>query len=289
MQYMKKPLITGIGEIVWDILPSGARLGGAPLNFAYMAGRLGCEGRIISAVGDDELGKKTLCEISSLGMAVDNIQVNGFPTGQVLVSLDGNGIPQYDIREGSSWDNISLREEDLGLMASSDAVCWGILSQRSDVSAASITALLDATPKECLKIFDINIRQHFYTKESITASLERCDILKLNEDELPLVAEMFCEGRKNPIAWLSKTFGIHTIVLTKGADCSEIYRNGECVSHIDTPKVKVADTIGAGDSFTACFVARLLVGVSTRKAHEDAVKLSAYICTCNGAINEPVF
>lgn len=286
---MAKKIITGIGEIVWDMLPAGARLGGAPFNFTFMADRLGAEGHIVSAVGDDELGTKTLGDITDLGLDTSGVQRNAFPTGRVLVTLDDQGIPQYEIIEGSSWDNIALREEDLELVRRSDAVCWGILSQRNPVSAATVRALLDAAGSGCLKVFDINIRQHYYDKDGIRASLERCNVLKLNEDELPLLEKMFCEGREDTVKFLSETFDIDTIILTKGADCSEIFKNGSLVSHIDTPKVKVADTVGAGDSFTACYVSRILSGKSIRESHEDAVKLSAYICTCSGAINEPRF
>lgn len=285
---MTKKTVTGIGEIVWDMLPTGARLGGAPFNFTFMADRLGAEGHIISAVGNDGLGATTLKDIADLGLDISGIQKNAFPTGRVNVTLDGQGIPQYEIIEGSSWDNIALRGEDLELVRRSDAVCWGILSQRNSVSAATVRALLDATREDCLKVFDINIRQHYFDKDGIRASLERCDVLKLNEDELPLVAEMFFAGCPDPIMKLSAEFSIDTIILTKGADCSEIFKNGEMVSHIDTPKVKVVDTVGAGDSFTACYVSRILSGASIRRSHEDAVKLSAYICTCAGAINEPV-
>lgn len=281
------PTVTGIGEIVWDVLPSGARIGGAPLNFAFMADRLGCCGRIISAVGDDLRGLETLGTIAGFGLNTSNIQKNSFPTGEVIVSLNAEGVPEYNIKENSSWDNISLRKEDLELVSSSNAICWGSLAQRSKVSRDTIATLLNAAGESCLKVFDINLRQNFYEKKIIEDSLEICNILKLNEDELPIVADMFCKGSSEPVRILSEEFGISTIIFTQGGKCSKIFKDGECVSHIDTPKVKVADTVGAGDSFTACYLSRILSGESIRKAHEDAVKLSAYICTCPGAINEP--
>ena len=282
---MKK--VVGIGEIVWDTFSDGAVLGGAPLNFAFVAGELGCSPVIISAVGKDDLAAATLERISEIGLDTSTVQRNELPTGRVLIELDEKGIPQYEIVENVSWDAIRCSEEDKTLVADADAVCWGSLAQRSQTSSEAVLTLLDSVREDCLKVFDINIRQHYYCREVIENSLQRADVLKLNEDELPLVAEMFgLVGEANEqLAGLIRMFDLSMIIYTAGAAFSEIHGKDGCLSHVDTPKVNVVDTVGAGDSFTAGFIASTLNGASVREAHERAVRISAYMCTQKGAIN----
>ena len=281
---MSKKIIS-LGEIVWDIFPNEAKLGGAPLNFAYYASQNGAHSYIVSALGKDELAEQTMELVEKTGVDYSHIQYNDYPTGQVLVTLSGDGIPQYDIKEGASWDHMGCPDEVLELASKADAICWGSLAQRGEYTRKSIFQILDATNDDCLKVFDINIRQHYYSKEIIEGSLKRTDILKLNEDELPLVAEIFGFDTEDAIEKLTERFGLKAILFTQGAVCSEVYTDGKLCSHIDTPKVKVADTVGAGDSFTATYVSCILAGKSIREAHEAAVKTSAYVCTCKGAIN----
>lgn len=284
---MSKKKVVGIGEIVWDMFPDGSVLGGAPLNFAFVAGELGCEPVIISAVGKDELAEQTLQRISEIGLDISTVQRNDSPTGRVLVTLDDKGIPQYEILENVSWDAISCSDAEKALVSDADAVCWGSLAQRSSMSGASVQELLDSTKADCLKVFDINIRQHYYSREVFENSLKRTDVLKLNEDELPIVAEMFAvDGTDSEkIVALIERFDLSMIIYTAGAAFSEIYDKTGCLSHVDTPKVLVVDTVGAGDSFTAGFISSYLNGYSVREAHERAVKVSAYMCTQKGAIN----
>ena len=283
---MKQPKIIGIGEIVWDMLPAGKQLGGAPVNFAFFAKELGAEAYAISAVGDDELGNETLERASATGVDISLIQRNALPTSRVLVTLDEKGIPQYEIVEGVAWDAIECREQELALVGDADVICWGSLAQRSETSRKSILAMVDAAPQSCIKVFDINIRQHFYSREVVEESLRRADILKLNEDELPLVAELFGKKGKESeiIEALIADFDLQQVVLTCGAAYSEVYGKEGLVSHIATPKVTVADTVGAGDSFTATFVTLLWKGHSIGEAHAKAVEVSAFVCTQNGAI-----
>lgn len=284
---MSKKKVVGIGEIVWDMFPDGSVLGGAPLNFAFVAGELGCQPVIISAVGSDELAEQTLARIAEIGLDTSTVQRNELPTGRVLVTLDDKGIPQYEILENVSWDQIACSAAEKVLVADADAVCWGSLAQRSQVSGTSIPELLDAVRPECLKVFDINIRQHYYSREVFENSLMRTDVLKLNEDELPLVSEIFgIEGSDaEKIHALIERFNLKMIIYTAGAAFSEIYDKTGCLSHVDTPKVNVVDTVGAGDSFTAGFIASYLNGSTVRDAHERAVRISAYMCTQKGAIN----
>lgn len=283
---MNKKVIA-IGEIVWDCLPAGKQLGGAPLNFAFFAKELGAEAYAVSAIGKDALGDETLEVASATGVCLDHVQRNDLPTSRVLVTLDANGIPQYEIVEGVAWDAIECTDEDLELVKDASVICWGSLAQRSEESRKSVLAMLAAAPQSCLKVFDINIRQHYYSREVIEASLEYADILKLNEDELPLVAKMLgLDGsEKEIVSALIQKYALSHLIYTHGADFSEVYTADGGYSHVPTPKVKVADTVGAGDSFTAVFVTSLLHGKTLEESHAKAVEVSAYVCTQNGAIN----
>ncbi|MDD2289504.1 MAG: PfkB family carbohydrate kinase [Bacteroidales bacterium] len=284
---MKEKLIVGIGEIVWDMFPAGKQLGGAPLNFAYFAKELSAKSYAISAIGSDALGEETFGKLSGSGVDVKCIQTNDLPTGRVIVTVDGEGIPQYEIIENVAWDAIGCSEEELRLVRNADAICWGSLAQRSKKSRSSILKMLDATSGDCIKVFDINLRQHYYKKEIIEESLKRTDFLKLNEDELLQVSEMFSLRGETVrvVDSLLKMFNLKEVIYTQGSVCSEVYdRNGLC-SRIMTPKVNVADTVGAGDSFTAAYVVSRLDGKDVGSAHKTAVEISAFVCTQRGAIN----
>lgn len=284
---MNKLKVIAIGETVWDMLPAGKQLGGAPLNFAFFAKELGADAYAVSAIGNDALGDETFEVASATGVNLDHLQRNNLPTSRVLITLDGKGIPQYEIVEGVAWDAMECSEADMELMKDASVVCWGSLAQRCEKSRRSVLAMLAATPHDCLKVFDINIRQHYYSREIIETSLGYADILKLNEDELPLVAEMLeIKGdEKDVVAELLDGYSLKYLVYTHGADFSEVYAAGGEYSHVPTPKVEVADTVGAGDSFTAVFVTSLLKGVSLAGAHAKAVAVSAFVCTRHGAIN----
>ena len=283
---MTKPKIMGIGELVWDLLPGGRQLGGAPVNFAYWCSRLGAEGYPVSAAGNDNLGQEAFEQLAGTGIDLSYMQRNALPTGRVNVTLSGKGIPEYDIVEGVAWDALEADAETLGLATQADAVCWGALAQRSEVSRTAIAAILRATRPECLKVFDINIRQHWYNREIVTASLRQADVLKLNEDELPLIASLLDIGKSGTevIAELIQMFSLRYVIYTAGADHSEIHSAEGLLSHIPTPKVEVADTVGAGDSFTAAFITSLLQGDPIAACHRKAVETAAKVCTIHGAI-----
>jgi len=185
-----KQVIVGLGEALWDCLPEGKKLGGAPANFAYHAGQFGHESLAISAVGNDALGKETLDEFDKKGVRYLMPEVD-YQTGTVQVELDGEGVPTYDIKEGVAWDNIPFTPEIEEAARNCRALCFGSLAQRSSVSRQTIQKFLDVTPKDCLKIFDINLRQNFYTKEVITHSLHQADILKINDEELVTIGRLF--------------------------------------------------------------------------------------------------
>ena len=284
---MKKLKVIAVGEIVWDMLPAGKQLGGAPLNFAFFSKELGAEAYAVSAIGNDALGDETLAVASATGVNLDYLQRNNLPTSRVLISLDSEGVPQYEIVENVAWDALECPQMILDLVKDASVMCWGSLAQRSVTSRQSVLAMLSAAPKECVKVFDINIRQHYYSREVIETSLGYADILKLNEDELPLVASLL--GLSGPehdiVSQLIEKYALKYLVYTHGADFSEVFSATGEYSHVPTPKVKVVDTVGAGDSFTAVFVTSILQGLSMAESHARAVEVSAYVCTQNGAIN----
>lgn len=287
---MNKPLVIGMGEALWDVLPEGRKIGGAPANFAFHAGQAGMDARVVSAVGRDALGDKTLLTLQQKGLNTDAVARVDFPTGVVQVTLSEGGIPQYDICEGVAWDNIPFTPALDELARNAQAVCWGSLAQRSEVSRNCIYRFLDAMPSEQgrLKVFDINLRQHFYSLDVIEASCQRANVLKINEEELVIVSELLRLGTpqvEQQCRLLMERFSLDMLVLTCGSNGSYIFTPVETSFRV-TPLVQVADTVGAGDSFTATLVADLLKGAPVGVAHEHAVQLAAYVCTQQGAMAE---
>lgn len=275
----------GLGEALWDCLPEGKKLGGAPANFAYHAGQFGFDTLAVSALGEDALGEETIAALEEhkLNYLMPRIP---YPTGTVQVTLDSQGIPTYNIREGVAWDNIPFTAEIEDVAKNCRAVCFGSLAQRSVVSRETIGRFLDATPSDCVKIFDINLRQSFFTKEIIEASMRRCNILKINDEELVVVSRMFGLpdlDEEKRCKQLIKDYDLDILVLTCGTNGSYVFTADKSY-YQPTPKVEVADTVGAGDSFTGSFCAALLKGKSIPEAHELAVKVSAFVCTQNGAM-----
>ena len=282
-----KQSVIGIGEALFDVLPEGKKLGGAPANFAYHVSQFGIESCAVSAKGDDELGKELEAELNEHHLNYQ-IETVDYPTGTVQVSLDANGIPAYDIKEGAAWDNMPFTPALEEKAKNCTAVCFGSLAQRNEVSRNTIHRFLDTMPNEegRYKVFDINLRQGFFTKEIITESIKRCNILKINDEELITISRLFGYpgiDLQNKCWLLLGKYNLKMLILTCGVNGSYVFTPGE-VSFIDTPKVEVADTVGAGDSFTGAFVASILRGKSVREAHELAVKVSAYVCTQNGAM-----
>lgn len=280
-------VIVGLGEVLWDVLPEGKKMGGAPANFAYHVSQFGMDGWVISAIGNDKLGEEIWHNLANKHMRFLTQKVD-FPTGTVEVSLDKEGIPQYNIRENVAWDNIPFTPEMSCVAHRCDAVCFGTLSQRSPVSRMSITKFLDIMPQgeDYWRIFDINLRQHFYSKEIVEDGLRRCNILKINDEELVIVSEMFgLDGMEAPeqCRKLIDLFGLRMLILTCGETGSYVF-SGTDSSFFSTPRVTVADTVGAGDSFTAAFIASILRGDDLRTAHKKAVDVSAYVCTQHGAM-----
>jgi fructokinase len=277
--------IVGFGEALWDVFPEGRKVGGAPANFAYHVAQWGLDSCAVSAIGKDDLGDDIVRKFDENGLKYRLERVD-FPTGVVQVTLDENKVPSYNIKEGVAWDNIPMTPELETLARNCRAVCFGSLAQRSSVSRATINAFVDLMPEDSLKIFDINLRQHYFNEEIVCNSMNKADILKINDEEIIVVAEMLNitgKSQKEICEVLLDRFALKMVILTCGDKGSYVLTAQES-SWVDTPKVNVVSTVGAGDSFTGTFIASILLGKTVRQAHEAAVRVSAYVCTCQGAM-----
>jgi len=282
-------VIVGMGEVLWDMLPEGKKIGGAPANFAYHVSQYGFDGCVVSAVGDDKLGNEILESFNNRRLNY-LIQRVPYPTGTVQIELDEAGIPCYEIKENVAWDNIPFTVDLEKLAKKTRAVCFGSLAQRNTVSRETINRFLDVMSDAAgqYRVFDVNLRQGFYDKEILCNSMKRCNILKINDEELVAVSRMFEYpgiNLEDKCRALLSEYGLEILILTCGVNGSYVFTR-ENVSFVNTPKIEVADTVGAGDSFTATFISAILKGKSIREAHELAVEVSAYVCTQNGAMPE---
>lgn len=283
---MQKPTIIGVGELLWDNLPTGKKLGGAPVNFTYYACALGANGYAVSAIGKDKSGEELLQNFEALGLTSTYIQRNDLPTSEVGVSLDSNGVAQYEIYQNVAWDNIIATSEVCSLAKSTSAICWGSLAQRSVASENAILQIVDCVPENALKIFDINLRQNFYSKEIIENSLNRANVLKLNEDEIVVLSDMFelCGSEIDKAKQLIEKFKLQIVIITMGGDGSVIVSDKSEVSKLKASVSNVVDTVGAGDSFTSTFVASILNGYSLADSHKRANSVASFVCSHEGAI-----
>lgn len=284
---MNNQLVIGIGEALWDVLPEGKKIGGAPANFAYHVKQFGLDSCAVSAIGDDALGKELIENFKDKGVNF-LLETVPYPTGTVQVEIDQAGIPQYDIKENVAWDNIVLTDELKELAKKTRAICFGSLAQRNIISRETINEFLDNIPAENdpLIVFDINLRQGFYNKDILTNSMERCNVLKINDEELVTISRMFGYPGIDLMdkCWiLLGKYNLKMLILTCGINGSYVFTPGN-VSFLPTPKVEVADTVGAGDSFTAAFIASILKGADVATAHRKAVDTSAFVCTQQGAM-----
>lgn len=281
-----RPLVIGVGEVLWDLLPAGRQLGGAPANFAYHAHALGAEALVVSRVGNDSLGRELLSRLRGVGLRSDGITIDSSaPTGTVSVALDAKGKPTFTIHENVAWDLIEASKETLDGTARADAVCFGTLAQRNLVSRTAIRAILQATPAAALHIFDINLRQHFWSEEIILKSLELADVLKLNDDELPVVAGLLglSGDVSDQMRQIAQRFQLKAVALTKGANGSSLLVGDELVSRPGS-NLQIVDTVGAGDSYTAALALGLLAGHEPVRILESAHRIADYVCTQPGAM-----
>lgn len=282
---MNNTIVVGLGEILWDVFPDRKILGGAPANFAYHISQFGFDGYAVSSIGDDVLGKEILDQLGKKQLNYV-IETTDYPTGTVKVTIDSRGIPAYEICEGVAWDNIPFSSRLENLAKQTKTVCFGSLAQRNRVSRDTINAFLQSMPKDSLKIFDINLRQSFYSAELISDSLSKANILKINDEEVLVLAKLYGwtdMDEQSICTKILKDYELNIVILTKGTQGSFVFTPQE-TSYQPTPEVHVADTVGAGDSFTAAFIASYLHGNSIVNAHQLAVEVSAYICTQHGAM-----
>ncbi|MDR1502985.1 MAG: carbohydrate kinase [Prevotella sp.] len=279
-----KNIVVGLGEILWDVFPERKVLGGAPANFAYHVSQFGFNGYAVSAIGEDLLGKEILSSLEEKKLNY-LVEKTDYPTGTVQVTLDKSGVPQYEICENVAWDNIPFTARTENLAKNTQTVCFGSLAQRSAVSRETIRKFLAAMPEDSLKIFDINLRLDYYTREIIEESLQMANMMKINDEEVIKIAALFeWNGEEQDICKrLLDEYDLNILILTKGTEGSFVFTPRQ-TSYQSTPKVHVADTVGAGDSFTAAFVAAYLHGERIEDAHQLAVEVSAYVCLQHGAM-----
>ncbi len=280
-------IVVGMGEALWDVLPEGKKIGGAPANFAYHVKQFGLPSCVVSAIGNDALGTEIIENFNAKELDT-LIETVPYPTGTVQVEIDQAGIPQYEIKENVAWDNIPYTASLENIASRTGAVCFGSLAQRNVVSRNTINRFLDAMPQDenSLVVFDVNLRQGFYNKEILCNSMKRCNILKINDEELVTVSRMFGYpgiDLQDKCWILLGKYNLKMLILTCGINGSYVFTPGN-VSFQPTPKVEVADTVGAGDSFTAAFISSILRGKSVAEAHRLAVETSAFVCTRQGAM-----
>lgn len=285
--------VIGVGEVLWDLLLTGPQLGGAPANFAYHAHALGAHAQVITRVGKDDYGREIIRRFQEMGLPETGVQVDETaPTGTAKVSLSGDGLAHFTIQENVAWDFIAVTEEAVAIARRAHAICFGSLAQRCEASRNTIQYLVAATSGDALRVFDINLRQQFYSRDVVEKSFQLANVLKLNDDELPRLADMFSltGSIEDQIGQLAHTFGLRLVALTRGPNGSLLYQkdndnNNNEVRWSDCPSrpVKVVDTVGAGDSFTAAMVLGLLRKMDLDEINTIANEVARYVCSQPGA------
>ena len=278
------PLVVGIGEMLWDVFPEGKKLGGAPLNFSHHCCQLGATAHPVSAVGADPDGAEIRQILALKNLPDAHVQTDKeHPTGRVNVTLQ-NGKPSYEILAEVAWDYIRFDQNLRDLASRADAVCFGSLAQRSSVSRATILAFLEAMRPEALRIFDVNLRQNFYSKEILETSLRQSNIFKLSDEELPTLARFFdLSGQVlDQLQALRQMFDLRLVAYTRGGEGSLLVTANETSDHPGFP-TQVKDTVGAGDSFTATLCMGLLKNLPPNEINRRACQVAAFVCTQSGA------
>ena len=291
MNFAMNSNVIGVGEVLWDLLLTGTQLGGAPANFAYHAHALGAQAQVITRVGKDDHGREIIRRFHEMGLPETTVQIDEtVPTGTAKVVLSGDGLAHFTIQENVAWDHIAVTPAALAAASEAHAICFGSLAQRCEPSRNTIQQLVAAAPADALKVFDINLRQQFYSRGGIEQSLELASVLKLNDDELPSLAAMFnlTGSTEDQIGQLAQTFSLRLVALTRGANGSLLYQkandNNEARwSDCPSRPVKVVDTVGAGDSFTAAMVLGLLRKMDLDEINTIANEVARYVCSQPGA------
>jgi fructokinase len=278
--------IVGLGELLWDVFPKGKELGGAPANFAYMTSLLGDHGIVASRVGSDALGRTAGRRLERLGLRSKHLQIDAqHPTGTVKVDVDPAGQPTFQIAEGVAWDFFEWTAEWQKLASTTDAVCFGTLAQRSPQSRATIRSFLQEVGRGTTRIFDVNLRQQFYSAEILAESFKLADIVKLNSEELPIAVKSLgstFSDEERAARWLRDTYGLRLVCITRGAKGSLLVSSTETSQHPGV-RVVVADTVGSGDAFTAALVYHYLRHGSLATMNEAANRMGAWVASQTGA------
>lgn len=286
---MKKKVV-GLGEVLWDLLPGGACLGGAPANFAYITTLMGDQGIVASRVGEDSRGLEALRRLEEMGLDIDHVQTDReHPTGTVKVELDGNGQARFDIAKPVAWDFLHWTIGWERLAATADAICFGSLAQRSEQSRQTIRRFLEAASPAAVKIFDVNLRQSYYSQAILSESMQLANVVKFNEDELPRIMELLKLTHKDDLSSarkLIRDYGLAIVCVTRGGRGS-LLAQADDVSEHPGFKVHVADTVGSGDAFTAGLVHEYLHGASLNLMNEVANLVGAWVASEVGAMPTP--
>src|ERR1700738_3772259 len=291
MNFAMNSNVIGVGEVLWDLLLTGPQLGGAPANFAYHAHALGAQAEVITRVGKDDYGREIIRRFHEMGLQEIGVQVDETaPTGTAKVTLSGDGLAHFTIQENVAWDLIAATDEAVAVARRAAAICFGSLAQRCEPSRNTIQHLVAATPPDALRVFDINLRQQFYSRDVVEKSFRLANVLKLNDDELPRLADMFSltGSTEDQIGQLAQTFSLRLVALTRGPNGSLLYQKDNDNNEVrwsDCPSrlVKVVDTVGAGDSFTAALVLGLLRKKDLDEINTIANEVARYVCSQPGA------
>ena len=282
----KVPLMIGLGELLWDLLPSGKVLGGAPANFAYMATVLGNQGIVASRIGSDDLGREALSAMEKLGLAATHVQIDeSYPTGTAAVVLDGNGQPNFSIARPVAWDSLQWTEDWKEIASRANVVCFGTLAQRSEPAANTIEQFLQSVPANAFKICDANLREPFYTTNTLRRSFAHADMLKLNDHELACAASLLGLGNGNEVELarrLTDEFDLDLVCITRGARGSILLSKNQVSEHPGY-RIAVADAVGAGDAFTACVAHFHIQGRPIQEISEYANRFASWVATQTGA------
>jgi fructokinase len=284
-QQTNRKMVVGLGEVLWDLLPGGKKIGGASANFAYHAKNLGAEARLISKVGNDPAGREILERLSAMQVPVEGVAVDSLaPTGTVSIKISPAGQPEFVVCENVAWDQITATDFARGIVAQADAICFGSLAQRNEISRKTIRSLVAATRADALRVFDANLRQNYFSREIIEASLRLANVLKINDEELTVLADFFGLRGTAPeqLAGLADRFQLQMVALTCGARGSLFYSRGR-YSEAKGLAVNVVDTVGAGDSFTAALTMGILAGWSLDQINLHANEVAAYVVSQPGA------
>ncbi len=282
--------VIGLGEVLWDMFPEGQQLGGAPANFAYITNLLGDCGIVASRIGRDALGEEACLQLTKLGLQTSYIQTDdAHSTGTVKVQVDAQGQPSFAITEGVAWDFMAWTPEWEALAEKADAVCFGSLAQRSAVSRATIHKFLAAAKAKATLVFDVNLRQHFFSGEALEDSIQLADIIKMNHEELPRVAQLLGAPASEEIVsaqWLRREYDLRLVCVTRGAKGSLLVSENNVHEHPGFRAI-VADTVGAGDAFTAGLIHHFLRGAPLAVMNEAANRLGAWVASQRGATLAP--